>query len=100
MRISRLFINRQIADHPVTGRMRTCCQRRMTNNGLCVGMRMVRVSVNDTFFQEVAKAAVTEPLVIAGRKVAAQLVHGNLQDQPWLILRAYRLRNKKCRQQP
>ena len=81
------------------------CERCMPNNGLRVGMRMMRVSVNDAVFPEVAKPALAKPIIVARRQIAAELVNSDLKNQ----LRFFKLsisgltkrtaRKKKCQPQ-
>ena len=50
-------------------------------------MGMVRVVVVNPLFQEVAQPALAEPVDVAGRQVAPELVDGDLDYEPGLLVR-------------
>jgi hypothetical protein len=54
----------------------------VADDGFRVGMGMVGVVVVDTLLEQVAQPAVAEPVDVARRQVAPELVHGDLQNEP------------------
>ena len=54
----------------------------MADDGLGIGVLVMRVLIMNTLFHQVTKTALAKPLGMAHRLVAAQLVHGDLQNQP------------------
>jgi hypothetical protein len=77
----------QVAHHAVDRGVRAGRERRMADDGLRVGVRVVRIAVDDALLPEVAEAAFAETIVVTRRQVAAQLVDRDLQDQLRRILR-------------
>ena len=57
----------------------------MTDDGLRVGMGMVGVVVVDTLLEQVAQPAFAEPVEVARRQVAPELVDGDLQNEPGFL---------------
>jgi len=81
----------------VGGRVCACRERGVSDDGLGVRVRVMRVSVDDSRLPQVAKAAVTQAIVVAGRQVAAQLIDRDLQDQLWVVAGQNRWRNEESR---
>ena len=54
----------------------------MADDGLRVRMGVVRVVVVNTLFEQVAQPALAEPVGVARRQVAPELVDGDLEDEP------------------
>ncbi len=63
--------------------MRARCERRVTDDRFGIGMRMMRIAIDNAIFPEIAKAAIAESIVVAGRQIATQLINGDLQYQFW-----------------
>jgi hypothetical protein len=61
--------------------MRAGRERRVPDDGLGVGVRVMGIAIDDAVLPQVTKAAVPEPIVITRGQVAAQLVDRDLQDQ-------------------
>ncbi len=53
----------------------------MADYSLGIGVRMMRVTVNDTRLPKVAETAFRETIVVAGRQVTTQLVDSDLQNE-------------------
>jgi hypothetical protein len=59
------------------------CQRGVTDDGLCIGVCMVGVLINNAVFQQVTKATFTESVIVACRQVTAESIHCYLKDKFW-----------------
>ena len=53
----------------------------MTDDGLGVGVGVVRVGEHDAFIEEVTETTFAHLLQVAGGQIAPQLIHRDLQDQ-------------------
>ena len=73
-----LAVEPHVADHAVPCRVCSSSERRVANDRLCVSVSMVRIDVHQTLVEEVAKAALTQSLVVTPRQIAAQLIDGDL----------------------
>jgi hypothetical protein len=60
------------------------------DNGLGIGVLVVRIGIKNTFVHQVAEATFTEQVCIPVGQIAAQGVDGNLQHKPRWFLRACR----------
>ena len=77
--------------------MRAGRERRMPDNGLGVGVAMVRIAVHDARLPQVAEAAFAQAIVVAGRQVSPQLVDCDLQNEFRLVAGKYRRRKQESR---
>ena len=80
-------IEPDVADHPVGRGVSARCQGHMPDDGLRIGMGMVGVVVVDTLLEQVAQPAFAEPVEVARRQVAPELVHGDLENESGLLER-------------
>ena len=74
-------IEPDIADHAMRGGMRPGRQRRMADDGLGVGMSMMGVEIDNALIEKIAKAAVAHAIEVTRDKIAAQLIHGDLENK-------------------
>jgi len=59
----------------------------MADDGLCIRMAVMRVVVVNALFEQVTQPALAEPVGVARRQVAAELVDRDLEDEPRFLRR-------------
>ena len=74
-----------VADHPVGRGVCAGCQGHVADDGLRVRMAMMRVVVVNALLEQVAQTALAEPVGVARRQVAPELVDGDLEDEFGLV---------------
>lgn len=62
-------------------------KRRMSDNRLGIGVRVMCVAVNHTIFPQVAKITFARSIVVTAWQIAAKLIDRDLKDQPGPLLR-------------
>ena len=63
----------------------------MTDDGLGIGMGMMRIAINDTGFPQKLETTFTQSIVLACGQIATKLVNGDLQDQLGCVFTALRI---------
>ena len=84
-RDTRRTVKPDVADHPVGRGVRAGCQGHMADDGLRVRMAVMRVVVVNALLEQVAQTALAEPVGIARRQVAAELVDSDLENELRLV---------------
>ena len=65
------------------------CECRVADDRLCIRMRMIGVAIDNPVLPEVAKAAITKPVIVSRRQVAPKLIDSDLQNQLGLRVRDF-----------
>ena len=76
-----------VADHSVGRGVCAGRQGHMADDGLGVRMAMVGVVVMDALLEQVAQPAFAEPVGVARRQVAPELINSDLEDEPGFLQR-------------
>ena len=67
-----------IAYHAMLGGISACRKRRMANDGLGIGMAVLRVCEDHALLQQVAESALAEPVTVTVQQITPKAIYGDL----------------------